>query len=173
MLVFGTVLQGILLAVLLSLIDQVRHSYRARTRILTRDAAGHWQPVPVAPGIVSAPGIIVYRFESDLFYANAGRFLDEVLGLVEQAGQPVHWIAIDASGINEVDFTAAKTLIQLRAELDRRGIGLTSIATRESVRDTIRRYRIGEAASVYGSVSEAVGALTAAGPMRTKKPNGA
>jgi high affinity sulfate transporter 1 len=162
-LILGTVLEGILVAVLLSLIALVRHSYRARTRILTRDAAGNWKPVPVAPGIVSAPGIIVYRFESDLFYANAGRFMEEVLGLTEQAGQPVRGIVIDASGINDVDFTAAKTLIQLRAELDRRGIGFASVATSEGVLETLQRYRPKDVVGspIYPSVSAAIDALTA------------
>jgi SulP family sulfate permease len=164
-LILGTVLEGILVAVLLSLIDQVGHSYRVRTRILTRDATGNWQPVPVAPGIVSAPGIIVYRFESDLFYANAGRFMEEVLSLTEQAGQPVRWIVIDASGINDIDFTAGKTLVQLRAELDRRGIGLAAVATPEGVLETIERYRVAgapEARPPYRSVNAAIEALTAA-----------
>jgi high affinity sulfate transporter 1 len=165
-LVFGTVLQGILLAVLLSLIDQVRHSYQARTRILIRGAAGNWKPVPVAPGIVSAPGIIVYRFESNLFYANVGRFMEEVLGLIEHAGQPLRAIVIDASGIDDVDFTAAKTLIQLRAELDRRGIGLATVATTEGVLETLQRYRTEEItrSPFFGSVSEAIDALAVTGP---------
>jgi SulP family sulfate permease len=164
-LIFGTVLQGILVAVLLSLIDQVRHSYRARTRILTRDGTGNWQPVPVAPGIVSAPGIIVYRFESDLFYANASRFMEEVLGLTTQAGKPLRWIVLDASGIDNIDFTAAKTWIQLRAELDHRGIGVAAVATPEGVLETLKRYRTEGAASspIYPSVDAAIDALTAAG----------
>jgi MFS superfamily sulfate permease-like transporter len=170
-LILGTVLEGILVAVLLSLIDQVGHSYRVRTRILTRDATGNWQPVPVAPGIVSAPGIIVYRFESDLFYANAGRFMEEVLSLPEQAGQPVRWIVIDASGINDIDFTAGKTLVQLRAELDRRGIGLAAVATPEGVLETIERYRVAwapEARPPYRSVNAAIEALTAAGTVELR-----
>jgi high affinity sulfate transporter 1 len=166
-LIIGTVLQGILVAVLLSLIDQVRHSYRARTRILIRDATGNWQPVPVAPGIVSAPGIIVYRFEADLFYANSGRFMEEVLSLAERAGQPVRWIVLDASGIDDIDFTAAKTLIQLHAELDRRGIGLAAVATPEGVLETLERYRAAgapDARPPYRSVNAAIEALAAAEP---------
>jgi MFS superfamily sulfate permease-like transporter len=116
----------------------------------------------VALGIVSAPGIIVYRFESDLFYANAGRFMEEVLGLTEQAGQPVRGIVIDASGINNVDFTAAKTLVQLRAELDRRGVGFASVATSEGVLATLQRYRPEGVVSspIYSNVSAAIDALT-------------
>jgi high affinity sulfate transporter 1 len=166
-LIIGTVLQGILVAVLLSLIDQVRHSYRARTRILIRDATGNWQPVPVAPGIVSAPGIIVYRFEADLFYANSGRFMEEVLSLAERAGQTVRWIVLDASGIDDIDFTAAKTLIQLHAELDRRGIGLAAVATPDGVLETLERYRAAgapDARPPYRSVNAAIEALAAAEP---------
>ena len=59
------VMPGISVAVVLSLIAHVRHSYRLRTRLLMRDAAGEWRMVPVAPGIFAAPGVIVYRFEAD------------------------------------------------------------------------------------------------------------
>ncbi len=164
MLIFGTVLHGILLAVLLSLIDQVRHSYQARMRILVRDAAGHWQGVPVAPGIFSAPGIVVLRFESNLFYANVGRFMEEVLGLIGPAAQPVKAIVFDASGVNDVDFTAAQTLIELDAELRRRGVVAATVATPEGVLETFRRYKPADAPAspVYATVSEAVDGLSAA-----------
>src|SRR6516164_6005107 len=65
------VMPGISVAVVLSLVAHVRHSYRPRTCLLTHDAAGEWRTVPVVPGIFAAPGMIVYRFEADLYYANA------------------------------------------------------------------------------------------------------
>jgi anti-anti-sigma regulatory factor len=70
---------------------------------------------------------------------------------------------LDASGIDDIDFTAAKTLIQLRAELDRRGIGLVSVATPEGVLETIERYRTEGVVSspIYHSVNAAIEALTA------------
>src|SRR5215469_3530330 len=86
------VMPGISIAVVLSLIAHVQHSYRPRTRLLTRDDAGEWHAVPVAPGIFAAPGVIVYRFEADLFYANVGRFMDEVLGLLSTSTAPVRAI---------------------------------------------------------------------------------
>ena len=51
----------------------------------------------MAPGTFAAPDVIVYRFEANLFYANAGRFMDKVLGLLSTTTPPVHAIVFDAS----------------------------------------------------------------------------
>ena len=77
--------QGILLAIALSLFRHVRHSYNPHTAILAPNAADRWVPVPAVPGKETEPGLIVYRFNSDLFYANAHRFTDEVRSLVKHA----------------------------------------------------------------------------------------
>lgn len=134
------VMQGICVAVVLSLIAHVRHSYRPRTRLLTRDAAGEWHTVPVAPGIFAAPGVIVYRFEANLFYANAGRFMDEVLGLLSMTTPPVSAIVFHASGISDVDYSAAKTLLQMDAEFARRGVRVAVFAASDNLRDELARY---------------------------------
>ena len=77
--------QGILLAIAASLVRHVRHSYRPHTMVLVPQAPGEWEPA--APGLETDPGIIVYRFGADLFYANADRFADEVRALIaERAG---------------------------------------------------------------------------------------
>ena len=81
--------QGILLAVALSLLRHVRHSYRPHTSVLAPDAAGRWLPTPAQPGAQSEPGLVVYRFGADLFYANASRFSAEVRALIGQAPAPV------------------------------------------------------------------------------------
>src|SRR5580658_8985382 len=70
--------QGIVLAMVLSLLRIVHHSYRPHTAVLTRGEAGLWQLNPVVPGAVTEPGLVVYRFGATLFYANAGRFADEI-----------------------------------------------------------------------------------------------
>ncbi|MGZ8915916.1 MAG: SulP family inorganic anion transporter, partial [Methylobacter sp.] len=73
--------QGILLAVALSLLRHVRHSYRPHTMVLAPDKAGRWLPVSSTPGLETEPGLVVYRFGADLFYANDNRFTDEVRAL--------------------------------------------------------------------------------------------
>jgi len=147
------VMPGISLAVVLSLIAHVRHSYRPRTRLLTRDASGEWRTVPVAPGIFAAPGVIVYRFEADLYYANAGRFMDEVLGLLSTSTAPVRAIVFDASGISYFDYSAAKTLLQMDAEFARRGVQVALVAASDELRKELERYGLNiEAVSIKDAV---------------------
>jgi sulfate permease, SulP family len=161
--VFVDVLHGIIAAVLLSLIAHARNSYHLRTRVLTRSPAGRWIEHPVAPNVFAAPGIVVYRFEADLFYANAGRFTTEVLKLVNEASPPLRWLIVDASEINNIDYTAGKTLVQLGAELDRRGVGLASVALPTGVRHELERYKAlrtrGAHREIFATVDAAIDAL--------------
>lgn len=122
--------QGILLAVILSLLRHVRHSYRPHTAILAPDPAGRWLPVPAEAGTQSEPGLIVYRFGADLFYANDRRFGDEVRSLVVAAPTPVRWFVVDAAAITDMDFSAACALRELCQELA--GLGVTLVFGRVS-----------------------------------------
>ena len=90
--------QGILLAMVLSLLRHVRHSYRPHTAVLVEDG-GQWRPTPAVPGALSGPGLVIFQFGADLFYANAGRFAADVRGLVEGAATPVNWLVVDAGAI--------------------------------------------------------------------------
>jgi sulfate permease, SulP family len=54
--------------------------------------------------------LIVYRFGADLFYANADRFADEALALIDGAPAPVRWFVVDASAMTDIDYSAARTL---------------------------------------------------------------
>ena len=103
--------QGILLAIAASLVRHVRHSYRPHAMVLVPGAQERWEPA--APGLTTDPGLIVYRFGADLFYANADRFADEVRGLVAGAPEPVRWFIIDCAAIFDVDYTAARTVRDL------------------------------------------------------------
>jgi len=97
--------QGILLAIGLSLLRHVRHSYRPHSMMLVSDAAGRWAPVPAAPGKQTRPGLIIYRFGADLFYANINHFTDEVTTLIDRASAPVSTLYGSAKvlAVNEHD----------------------------------------------------------------------
>jgi len=161
--VFVDVMHGILAAVVLSLIAHARHSYRLRTRVLTRGPTSHWVAHHVQPNLLAAPGIVVYRFEADLFYANTGRFTEEVLKLVNDASPPLRWVVIDATEINNIDYTAGKKLVQLGEELDRRGVGIVAVALPTGVRHELDRYKALRAnrahPEIFATVDAAVEAL--------------
>ncbi|MGB3651105.1 MAG: SulP family inorganic anion transporter [Rivularia sp. (in: cyanobacteria)] len=115
--VFIGVKQGIVLAVILSLILHVRHSYRPHSAIIIPNENRYWQPIPVRFGIVSAPGLIIYRFSRDLFYANASFFSEEVQNLVKKAQSPVQWLIVESRAITEIDYSASQTLRDVVKEL--------------------------------------------------------
>lgn len=114
--------QGILIAIALSLFRHVRHSYRPHTMVLAAGADGRWTPGPATPGRITAPGLIIYRFAADLFYANQDRFVDEVRMLVARAPTPVHTLIIDAGAITDLDYSAGQGLRELLQDLGRRHV---------------------------------------------------
>ena len=71
---------------------------------------------------MTAPGLIVYRYGADLFYANADRFVDQVRELIEKAPTPVQWLIVDAEAIEDIDLSAAQTLRGLLEDLSRKGV---------------------------------------------------
>ena len=73
--------QGIVLAMVMSLLRIVQHSYHPHTAVLVEGEGGLFQLTAPVPGAVSEPGLVIYRFGAPLFYANAGRFADEIRGL--------------------------------------------------------------------------------------------
>jgi sulfate permease, SulP family len=155
-----SVTYGIAVAVVLSLIDQVRHGYRPRTRVLVRDHAGRLEAVPAQPNRVAAPGLLVYRFEADLFYANAGLFMAQILHLTSAAEMPIRAVVLDASGIDNIDYTAAKMLLEVRSELAKRDIAFSTVATFDGVLDDLRRYGLADE-HAYPTVEAALTALRA------------
>ena len=152
--------QGILLAIALSLVRHVRHSYRPHTMIVTEDAQGHWVPTPARPGAETRPGLIIYRFGADLFYANADRFADETRALIDAAPEPVKWFVVDSSAVTDVDFSAARTLRDLVKELRGRKIDVAFGRVSPSLRSDMERHRIAETLGegrIFELLHEAVG----------------
>jgi len=170
--------QGILFAIAFSLVRHVRHSYEAHSLVLLRDASGAWEPVTAAPGLQTAPGLIVYRYGADLFYANADRFADEVRELVEKAPQPVKWLLLDAEAIADVDLSAAQTVRALLEELSRKGVQVVLGRVNPYLLSDMRRHRIAEVIGegrIFGSLHEALDVIRAEGwsplgPDATKTP---
>jgi SulP family sulfate permease len=115
---------GILIAMVLSLLRIVRHSYHPHTGVLAVSQHDAWQLVPAVPGAVTEPGLVIYSFGAALFYANASLFTKEIRGLVGPTPSSVSWLAVDAEAITNVDYTAARMLRELHEELVDRGVVL-------------------------------------------------
>ena len=132
--------QGILLALVLSLLRHVRHSYRPHTAVLVAVGAGEFHPTPAVPGTLSGPGLVIFQFGADLFYANAGRFADDVRQLVKPTPVPVYWLVVDAGAITSVDYSAARVLRTLQDGLIRQGIVLVLVHVPSSLRSDLDRH---------------------------------
>ena len=136
--------QGILLAMVLSLLRVVGHSYRPHTGVFVGAEKEGWQRVPAVPGAVTEPGLVVYRFGAALFYANASLFAREILGLVGSGPSPVSWLVVDAEAITNVDYTATRMVRQLHDELVRRGVVLAFARVSPSLKADLDRHRLTE-----------------------------
>ena len=153
--------QGILIAIVLSLLRHVRHSYRPHTMMLVPNATGRWAQVPATPGSETKPGLIVYRFGADLFYANDTRFADEVRALVEQAPTPVHWFIVDAGAITDIDYSAAQSVRDLLDELRQKGVNLVFARVSSYLKSDLDRHGITAAigeARIFTTLHDAIAA---------------
>jgi sulfate permease, SulP family len=123
---------GIILAVVLSLVEHVRHSYRPHVAVIARDAAGHWRLDDPVSGRMAESGLVIFWFGADLFYANVGFFIAQVRRVIRHSPTPVRWLVIDARAITDVDFSASRALAELRRELaeSRVMLALVVVSTR-------------------------------------------
>jgi len=161
--------EGIVLAVVASIIDHLRHSYRPVNSVLVKSPAGHWQPAPVLPGARTEEGLVVYRFGTSLYYANASRLIDDVTILAAQGG-PLRWLVLDGAAIGDVDYTAAAVLTRIIEHLDRQHIRFAISTLVGPVHKQLDRYGIIAAlgpGACYDTPGEALEAFHAEeGPTR-------
>jgi sulfate permease, SulP family len=157
---------GIVLAVAASVIDHLRHSYNPRNSVLVKSPIGHWQPAPVLPGARTEPGLVIYRFGTSLYYANASRLTDDVTALAAQGG-PLRWMVLDFAAIGDVDYTAAAVLTRVIEHLRKRHIRVCVSAVLDPVREQLDRYGISAAlgpGAYYDTPGEALEAFHAGSP---------
>jgi SulP family sulfate permease len=122
--------QGIILAVVLSLLQHVWHSYRPQTGVIVHDALDHWRIDDPIPGSMAEPGLVIFWFGADLFYANVAFFAEQARQLVHQSPSPVRWLVIDATAITGLDFSAGLSLAELQRDLTDLGVVLALIVVK-------------------------------------------
>jgi len=154
--------QGILLAMTFSLLRVVRHSYSPHTAVMVKDQKGEWRGIPVVPGAVTEPGVVIYRFGAPLFYANANRFSEEIRVLVGGEPSPVRWVVVDGGPITHIDYTAARSVHQLQEDLKGRGIRLAFAHLGPDLRADLDRHHLTEeigAAQLFDTLHEVLAAI--------------
>jgi sulfate permease, SulP family len=138
--VFG-VEYGIGLAVVASIVDHLRHSYNPLNSVLQKSPSGHWQSLPVTPGARTMDGLVIYRFGTSLYYANAARLMFDVLPLIMQ-GPPVQWLVLDCAAIGDIDYTASLVLTQAVQHVQQRHIRFAFSAVLGPVRQQLDLYGV-------------------------------
>ena len=143
MVVFVGVEQGILLAIVLSLIDHTRRGYRPKNAVLVPAESGVWHAKPVATKAQAVPGLLIYRFTHSMYYANSQQLSEEILDLVNTAEPTLRWFCIDASAVDDVDYTAAETLRSVYGILKEKGIRLVVAQVMDDIKAK-SRYKLRE-----------------------------
>lgn len=135
------VMSGIAVAVAVSLLDVVRRAWRPHDAILGRaPGVKGYHDVKRYPHARQIPGLVLFRWDAPLFFANADTFRARVLDAVDAARGEVKWVVIAAEPITDVDTTAAEMLDELDGELAARGAELAFAELKDPVKDRLGRY---------------------------------
>jgi MFS superfamily sulfate permease-like transporter len=138
------VLTGIAVAVAVSLLDFVRRAWRPHDAILGRaDGVKGYHDLMRYPSAKQVPGLLLFRWDAPLFFANADTFRRRVIDLVDgaaQAKRPLRWVVVAAEPVTDVDTTAAEMLEELDKELATRGCELAFAEMKDPVKDRLERY---------------------------------
>jgi high affinity sulfate transporter 1 len=135
---FVGVEQGILLAIVISLIDRLRRQYHPHSEVLVEEGkvASRLAPRLVMGGELppgSLDDVLVYRFSAPLFFANATYFGEQVRTLIAQEERPVRVLVVDCAAMEDVDYTGAQTLAELGREMRASGGELVLTETSDAV----------------------------------------
>jgi len=158
-------LNGIAIAVALSLLDLIRRIAHPHDGVLgyVPGLAG-MHDIDDYPDATQLPGLVVYRYDSPLFFANADDFLTRALAGVDRAPAPPQWFLLNAEANVEIDLTALDALEQLRATLTERGIVFSMARVKMELRDQLNvggfLDRVG-AERIFPTLPTAVAAFTA------------
>lgn len=150
-LLFG-ILAGLLTAVIASLLALVVRAYRPTSAVLGRvpgdsetDDAHLFRNVEDNPEYETYPGLVIFRFDTDLFFANADGFRERIRKLVKSGDPPVSEVIVDASAMSYADTTATDMLNELVVEMREKGVQLSFARVKKSLRVILQRAGVEDA----------------------------
>ena len=160
------VVAGIFASVGIALAAFFWRAWRPHSAILGRvEGVKGYHDVSRYPDAERVEGLVLFRWDAPLFFANAEAFRDGIEAAIDTAPTPTRWVVVAAEPITDVDMTAADVLDELLADLQRAGIELRFAELKDPVKDWLRRYgflqKLGED-SFFPTVGTAVTAYVAA-----------
>jgi MFS superfamily sulfate permease-like transporter len=161
------VMQGIILAIVLSVIEHLHHSYAPRDRLFGLGSDGQVRSNPISSGTQLVPGFAAYHFGSGLYYANVVRFTEEVMDVVGAAQPPLRWFALVGSTLSDIDLSGADAIRQLHAELQAKGVTFVITDLEDEVGAEVVAYGLDAVIGkdhVFDTLEDAVSAYQATTP---------
>jgi high affinity sulfate transporter 1 len=135
------VIPGIFIAVGLAFLGFIKRAWRPYDAVLGRiEGEKGYHDVTRHPEAQRIPGLVLFRWDAPLFFANAELFSDHVLRAVEESPTPVQWVVVAAEPVTDIDTTAADALQQLLAELAAKHIRLALAELKGPVKDQLEHY---------------------------------
>ena len=159
------ILYGVLAAVAISVIELLTRVARPHAAVLGQapDVPG-WHDVDDYPGTVQTPGLVVFRYDSPLFFANAEDFGSKAYAAVDSAEPPARWFLLNMEGNTEVDVTGLDALDGVRQHCERHGIVLALVRVKHEIIEDLARYGLVESVGadrIYPTLPTAVAAYEA------------
>jgi MFS superfamily sulfate permease-like transporter len=140
--IFGPI-PGILFAIIIALLEFVWDGWRPHYAVLGRaEKVKGYHDITRYPDARQVPGLVLFRWDAPLFFANAEQFHVIVLDVLEKAAGPVRWLVVAAEPVTSVDVTASDMLAELVDELQRAGIRLVFAEMKDPVKDKLKRFGI-------------------------------
>ncbi|HET9567201.1 MAG TPA: SulP family inorganic anion transporter [Vicinamibacterales bacterium] len=165
--VFGAI-PGIVLAIVMAVIEFLWDGWRPHSAVLGRvDDVKGYHDITRYPNARLVPGLVLFRWDAPLFFANAEFFHDRVLDAVASSPTPVRWLVVAAEPVTSIDVTAADAISELDDTLHAAGIELYFAEMKDPVKDKLKRFGLythfGEQ-SFFATIGEAVKRYLAAHP---------
>lgn len=166
--VFGAI-PGIALAVIIAVIEFLWDGWRPHSAILGRaDGVRGYHDISRYPEARLIPGLVLFRWDAPLFFANAELFQERVIAAVENSPTPVQWVVVTAEPVTSMDVTAADVVSELERTLKEAEIKLSFAELKDPVKDKLKRFglftQIGEQ-SFYPTIGAAVRAYLTSHPV--------
>jgi len=160
---------GMMIAIAIALGEFIWDGWRPHYAILGRaDGLKGYHDVERHPEARQVPGLVLFRWDAPLFFANAEKFREVVLGVIVSAATPVNWIVVTAEPVTSIDVTSADMLSELDDVLRKAGIELVFAEMKGPVKDKLKRFgmftKLGEEA-FFPTVGAAVHAYLKVHPV--------